>query len=296
MIAELAASNGIDVYAGRDGAIHKLVAFDLAAMKDPSLIAKRTGVKQDTAAPFSGLEIGWAVPWVQRYPNADLSGLIAQASTVRFWQWGGAPPDAVLHATQAGAAGEPGYDGELKRKIEAALAGAFPAALAQSYFLGEWCADGLADVHGAIADAGDVLTLRNQQGSTSTGELHGPFLVVAPAWNSVSGALTPDRNQIDWSNGTYWTRCPAGPIHQPIDLTGKWVAVVGTCSVQQQGEQLKVGDSKDCQGSGGVDDKGRLTVDFSGVKMEGTVTGDGDHINWQDGSYWTRAHIYGLDK
>ncbi|HUB53444.1 MAG TPA: alginate lyase family protein [Terracidiphilus sp.] len=296
MVAELAASNGIDLYSERDGVIHKLVEFDVAAMKDPSLIAKRTGVKQDTTSPYSGLEIGWAMPWVQRFPNADLSGFIAQAPTLRFWQWGGAPPDAVLHPSATGAVDRPVYDADLKQKVEFMLASEFPQALAQSYFLGEWCADDLPNLHGAIADGGDYLTLNNGQGSTSTGELHGPFFLVAPAWNSVSGALTPDRSQIDWSNGTYWTRCPTAPIHQPIDLTGKWMAQVGSCSIQQQGAQLKIGDTRDCQGSGSVDDKGHLALEFSGVKFEGSVTADGNHINWQDGSYWTRAQVYSLDK
>jgi poly(beta-D-mannuronate) lyase len=296
MLAELGESNGIDLYAARDGAIHKLVEFDVAAMKDPSLIAKRTGEEQKIAPPYSGLEIGWAVPWVQRFPNADLTRLIAQAPWVRFWQWGGAPPDAVLHPSSMANGNDPVYDADLKQEIEGALAGTFPPALSQSYFLGEWCADGQADIHGAIADAGDTLALRNQQGSTSTGELHGPFFVVAPAWNSVSGALTPDRSQIDWSNGTYWTRCPSAPIHLPIDLTGKWIAQVGSCSIQQQGDRLKIGDTRDCQGTGSVDEKGRLTLEFSGIKVEGALTADGNHINWQDGSYWTRAQVYGLEK
>lgn len=29
-------------------------------------------------------------------------------------------------------------------------------------------------------------------------------------------------------------------------------------------------------------------------KFEGDVTPDGNHINWVDGSYWTRAGVYGL--
>jgi hypothetical protein len=43
---------------------------------------------------FSGADIGWAVPYVKRFPNPQLSAWIAQASTIRFWQWGGLPPNA----------------------------------------------------------------------------------------------------------------------------------------------------------------------------------------------------------
>jgi len=59
MLAELGEDNGIDLYAEKEGAIHRLVNFDLAAMKNPSQIAKRTGEEQNITLPFSGLDIGW---------------------------------------------------------------------------------------------------------------------------------------------------------------------------------------------------------------------------------------------
>ena len=93
VLAELGEANGIDMYGQKKGAIHRLVNFDVAAMADPSIIAKRTGVEQNFPANLSGAEIGWAVPYVKRFPNAQLSAWIAAASTTRFWQWGGLPPD-----------------------------------------------------------------------------------------------------------------------------------------------------------------------------------------------------------
>jgi poly(beta-D-mannuronate) lyase len=93
MLAELGEANNIDMYGQKKGAIHRLVNFDIAAMKDPSIIAKRTGVAQNIPAQYSGQEIGWAVPYVKRFPNAQLSAWIAAAATTRFWQWGGSPPD-----------------------------------------------------------------------------------------------------------------------------------------------------------------------------------------------------------
>jgi len=295
MLAELGEANGLDLYAEREGAIHKLVQFDIAAMKDPGVIAKRTGEQQKVTLPFSGLDIGWAVPYVQRFPNADLAKFIAQAPWVRFWQWGGAPPDGKYPAA-AGKDRETGDSAGSKRKIEALLAAEFPPGLAQSYFLGNWCAQGRTDLHGTITNAGDSLVLNNGQGSTSTGELRTPFLVVAPAWNSVSGALTPDRSQIDWSNGTYWIRCPSAPLSQPANLDGKWTGQGESCSIRQQGSVLQIGDTKDCLATGQVDGNGHITLDVSGIKFEGSVAADGNHINWQDGTYWTRAQVYGMDK
>jgi poly(beta-D-mannuronate) lyase len=294
MLAELGEINGIDLYAEKDGAIHRLVKFDLAAMNDPSLIATRTHETQSITLPFSGLDIGWAIPYVQRFHNADLSRLIAQASNVRFWQWGGAPPNAASPVKSV-ANDEPNSSIDQKHKIEAALAGDFPAQLAQSYFLGEWCADGRADLQGTITDGGDTLALNNGQGSTSTGEPKGPFLLLAPGWQ-VAGAMTPDRSQIDWTNGTYWIRCPTIPLRQPIDLSGEWIAQVGGCSIQQHGDLVQIAATKDCVATGRLDEKGHLTMDFYGGKFEGTVTDDGNHINWQDTSYWTREKVYGLGK
>ena len=294
MLAELGAANGLDLYAEREGAIHRLVQFDVAAMKDPKLIVTRTGEQQDTTPPFSGLDIGWAVPYVHRFPNADLTSFIAQAPWVSFWQWGGAPPDATYPTASKNGNSSDGV--AVSRKIEAMLAAEFPPSLTQSYFLGNWCAQGRTDLHGTVTSAGDSLVLNNGQGSTSTGELRTPFLLVAPAWNSVGGALTPDRSQIDWSNGTYWTRCPSATRSKLASLDGKWIAQGGSCSIRQHGRSLDLGDTKDCLATGHVDEDGHITLDVSGIRFEGAVTADGNHINWQDGTYWTRANVYEIQK
>lgn len=93
MIAELAEVNGIDSYADDNGAIHRLVNFCADALEDPTILEKRTGVKQVVSQPYSGSDIGWAVPYVKRFPNAKLSKLIAKAPWVRYTTWGGAPPE-----------------------------------------------------------------------------------------------------------------------------------------------------------------------------------------------------------
>lgn len=95
MIAELAEANGTDLYSYNKGAIHRLASLCVAGLQNPQIFAKATGVQQDiTGGPYSGADIGWAVPYVTRFPNPQLSAWIAQASTIRFWQWGGLPPGA----------------------------------------------------------------------------------------------------------------------------------------------------------------------------------------------------------
>lgn len=93
IFAELAETNGIDAYAYNDGAIHRLVKFCVAGLQDPTILEKRTGVKQVISLPYSGSDIGWAVPYVKRFPSATLSDLIAKAPWVRSTTWGGAPPE-----------------------------------------------------------------------------------------------------------------------------------------------------------------------------------------------------------
>ncbi len=93
MLAEFGAANGMDLYAEDSGAIHRLVKFCIAGLEDPSILEKRTGVAQVYSLPYSGLDIGWAVPYVKRFPDAQLSALLAKAQWTGFWQWGGLPPD-----------------------------------------------------------------------------------------------------------------------------------------------------------------------------------------------------------
>jgi len=57
------------------------------------LFEKRTGVAQLVTLPYAGSDIGWAVPYVRRFPNPQLSALLAKAPWVRYTSWGGAPPD-----------------------------------------------------------------------------------------------------------------------------------------------------------------------------------------------------------
>jgi poly(beta-D-mannuronate) lyase len=92
MIAELGEANGMDLYAENKGAIHRLVTISEAGLKDPGIFKKATGVEQNMPDSISGAEIGWAVPYVKRFPDAQLSRWIADAKTTRFWQWGGLPP------------------------------------------------------------------------------------------------------------------------------------------------------------------------------------------------------------
>ncbi len=291
MLAELAAANGLDLYAEDNGAIHRLVKFSVAGREDPSIIEKRTGVPQNLPAQIGGLEIGWAVPYAQRFPSPELSAYLAKAAWMNFWQWGGAPPQAVLPMPQASA--------DLQRSVKEALAAQFPPDLSQARsFLGAWCGQGDQTNHATIADSGTYLTLDNGLGSVSIGYPQGPKGIVAPGWESVTGTLSPDGSQIDWTNGTFWLRCGTNGesgAHRPHSLTGTWYADgirTQPCSIRQRGNHLHLDNGQGGNGTGQVDRAGHLTTYWNGNRIEGAVTADGNHINWDNQTYWTRSTIY----
>lgn len=279
MLAELAAANGIDLYALDDGAIHQLVKFSAAGLEDPSIIEKRTGVKQDLPVEIAGLEIGWAVPYVQRFPNAQISALLAKAQWVNFWQWGGAPPQAVIPMPQAtGAIAE--WVSELKDR--------------ELSFLGEWCGQGNPANHASIRAKDSGFVLDNGMGSSSSGQSQGRNVIVAPEWQSVVGVLTADGSQINWSNGSFWARCNASAAEghrSAANLTGIWNPDgIPTlfCAIRQTGNELWLRNESGLTARGRIEAKHSLTSDWMGSRINATISADGMRIAWENGGSWTR--------
>jgi poly(beta-D-mannuronate) lyase len=93
LTAEFGEANGIDLYAHSDGAIHRLVKVCLAGVKDKDLFAKPAGAPQEFPAVLSGDQIGWAPPYLRRFPNPELAHLIEVAPSLSVPYLGGLPPD-----------------------------------------------------------------------------------------------------------------------------------------------------------------------------------------------------------
>jgi poly(beta-D-mannuronate) lyase len=93
MLAELGASNRQDLYEEKHRALQRLVDRCVAGLEDPSYFVQHTGVAQDMPSDLEAWEIGWAKPYVRRFPNAKLSALLAKASSLSYTTWGGLPPD-----------------------------------------------------------------------------------------------------------------------------------------------------------------------------------------------------------
>ena len=92
LLAEFGEANHLDLYAHANGAIHRLVNFSVAGLQDPTPFAKVTGVQQEVPKTITGDQIGWAPPYVQRFPNPALERMIEAAPSLSVYYLGGLPP------------------------------------------------------------------------------------------------------------------------------------------------------------------------------------------------------------
>jgi hypothetical protein len=164
-------------------------------------------------------------------------------------------------------------------------------------FTGGWCAQGDPTKQASISDNGAFLTLTNENGDTSTGQYQGQNGIVAPGWQFVTGTLSPDGSRIRWSNGTFWARCDTGGGggYQQLNLTGSWNFQGNRnqlCSIHQHGNHLQLSNQSGDQATGQITGKRKLTTSWNGNSIVGTVTANGNRINWDNGTYWTRIRVY----
>jgi poly(beta-D-mannuronate) lyase len=92
LLAEFGEANHLDLYAHAAGAIHRLVNVSVSGLQHPALFEKATGVKQEVPRVISGDQIGWAPPYVRRFPNPELARMIQAAPSLSVYYLGGLPP------------------------------------------------------------------------------------------------------------------------------------------------------------------------------------------------------------
>jgi len=92
-LAEFGEANGLDLYTHANGALHRLVTTSVNGLKDPSRFEKATGVKQEVPGTITGDQIGWAPPYVRRFPDTELTRMIRSAPSLSVYYLGGLPPD-----------------------------------------------------------------------------------------------------------------------------------------------------------------------------------------------------------
>jgi poly(beta-D-mannuronate) lyase len=92
LLAEFGEANHLDLYAHAGGSIHRLVNFSVAGLQDPAPFVKATGVQQEVPKIVTGDQIGWAPPYVQRFPNPALERMVQAAPSLSVYYLGGLPP------------------------------------------------------------------------------------------------------------------------------------------------------------------------------------------------------------
>jgi len=164
-------------------------------------------------------------------------------------------------------------------------------------FLGAWCAQGDPMKQASISNNGVFLNLINENGDTSVGNLQGSNQVVAPGWQFVTGTLSRDGGQINWSNGTFWARCrnSGGGGRRSFNLNGNWYPNGNrsqSCSIQQRRGNLTLQNETGQRATGSFNGRNRVSTNWSGTRISGMLSSDGNRIDWDNGTYWIRYRVY----
>ena len=116
----------------------------------------------------------------------------------------------------------------------------------------------------------------------------------------MTGTLSPDGSQINWSNGTFWARCNSGGGgggNHRLNLTGTWYAQGDRSQVLLHSSDgattCQLSNQSGDKASGQMNGKRTLTTNWNGNTIGGTVSTNGNRINWDNGTYWTRFRVYG---
>jgi len=167
-------------------------------------------------------------------------------------------------------------------------------------FLGAWCAQGDPSKQASISSNGPMLNLTNESGSTSIGNMQGDNQIVAPEWQFVTGTLSGDGRRINWSNETFWARCygggGGGGGYRTPNLNGNWYPNGNRslqCSIQQRRGNLTLQNEVGDRATGSFHGKWSVTTNWQGTSILGTISRDGNRIDWSNGTYWIRYRLYG---
>lgn len=92
-LAEFGEDNGMDLFTENDHALKRLVDRGIAGLNGSGYFDRAAGIKQDEpSGPPTAEAISWARVYVKRFPDAQISALIAQAPSLSYMYLGGLPP------------------------------------------------------------------------------------------------------------------------------------------------------------------------------------------------------------
>jgi len=208
-----------------------------------------------------------------------------------------------------------------------------------SGFLGAWCAQGDPSRHASISSNEAYFNLTNDNGKTSMGNLINANQISAPDWQFIIGTLTQDGRRIDWSNGTFWTRCSKGggggnggsgngrghsaggsngggggaasgtdggvasgrgagggeSDHNRPNLSGIWYSQGNhslQCSILERHGGLNLHNEHGSKGTGSFDGDRHISTNWSHTRLGGTISQDGNRIDWSNDTYWIRQKVH----
>jgi poly(beta-D-mannuronate) lyase len=92
-LAEFGNENGNDLFTENHFALNRLVKRSIEGLAGSGYFDQVTGIKQDTPnGPPAAEQISWARVYVKHFPDAQISALLAQASSLSYMYLGGLPP------------------------------------------------------------------------------------------------------------------------------------------------------------------------------------------------------------
>jgi hypothetical protein len=156
-----------------------------------------------------------------------------------------------------------------------------------------------------IIQNGQDLTYMIYSGERHTGRVQGNGTISYVQAN-VTGKVSSNGKQIDWSNGTYWTK-DSQPEAMPkesqpgaIPLSGTWTAFIpaknwshGGYQIIQNGQDLTYLIFSGERHTGRVLSDG--TISYVQANVTGKVSNSGKRIDWSNGTYWTKDIVTRTD-
>ena len=146
---------------------------------------------------------------------------------------------------------------------------------------GSWVINGLVTT---ISQTGSTLTFTNESGVQAAGGFKSPTQIQAIGWLNMAGTLANNNAEIDWANGTVWTKGPSSFA----DISGSWLINGVVTTIQQTGAALTFTNERGQQASGGFSSATQIEA-IGWLNMKGTLANNNAQINWANGTVWTKG-------
>ncbi len=136
----------------------------------------------------------------------------------------------------------------------------------------------------SIVQTGASLTFTNEHARTSAGgftSFTAPDSIIATDWGNMTATLSHDNTEIDWSNGSKWTRFPA-------DITGSWKFGIAATGIALAAGQLIFTNESGAHAAGSFIAANQVEVPDWG-NLIGTLSNDNQTLTWSNNSVWVHA-------